>query len=492
MLEEENMASPPTDVDVTTVHVDDIDDAFDGLPDDRGGDETTTYDIDDFSVLTGDDATKFREVALQHEEFESLKRYCESRYDATIDVDDPAVLEHPHLTAPHSVIFTSEPRPDKNDSWSVDIQVFVSDGSVSQVVAFHEHKKREDLMEVRVIHLSDGGVTERVADQELRYELRGVRYHRSEREPHHRHLGRYRLSSGAAWGRPFWVLSGSAVEHRYDEPGRGDFRRRDGDATLGYQLGESLRVSVTGGAGQYRVGDGPDRDTRRWSANTDWSPGRFGAGASWGESRLELADGEERTREQRSLALRYSSGRSEYRVSYTEEITDFGIDPELAELERFLNDLRELAGVDGVLDLDLDSRVAFTESWRAVWRYSVPEGSTWRLGLRQQEIDRDFVLAGTGEGQVDRERSVDGSWTRPLASRTDAGLNGSLGRRESLEGVGRERDYWRIGARIGHDISPRTRASLGYQHRQDRVEQPGGSAERFRENRLTALVRITF
>lgn len=332
----------------------------------------------------------------------------------------------------------------------------------------------------------------RVADQELRYELRGVRYHRSEREPHHRHLGRYRLSSGAAWGRPFWVLSGSAVEHRYDEPGRGDFRRRDGDATLGYQLGESLRVSVTGGAGQYRVGDGPDRDTRRWSANTDWSPGRFGAGASWGESRLELADGEERTREQRSLALRYSSGRSEYRVSYTEEITDFGIDPELAELERFLNDLRELAGVDGVLDLDLDSRVAFTESWRAVWRYSVPEGSTWRLGVRQQEIDRDFVLAGTGEGQVDRERSVDGSWTRPLASRTDAGLNGSLGRRESLEGVGRERDYWRVGARIGHDISPRTRASLGYQHRQDRVEQPGGSAERFRENRLTALVRITF
>lgn len=326
------------------------------------------------------------------------------------------------------------------------------------------------------------------AEQETRYVYEQMRYHRSARQPAHAHRLSYQLASGSAFNRPFWSLQATGNENRYDDPQRQPVSRLDGTASAGYRFGRSLRLSASAGAGEYRVDEGPRQDSSNWSINAGWAPGsNTQLSGSWGKSNMEVRD-RETHREQRSLEINHQTPRMTYGLSYREEITDFGIDPQQQAMLDLLDEIRQPGG--DVPALQVDDRVAFTETWQARWSYQWSY-NTLRLTFRQREVDRSRVLADPDAEQVDLVRGVNASWSRPLGARSEVNWRSGYNRHQALAGAGDRLDEWRTALRLSREIGRRSRASMEYSHHFSRREPPQAEDIERRENRLSVLFTMT-
>ncbi|MCG5532258.1 TIGR03016 family PEP-CTERM system-associated outer membrane protein [Halorhodospira sp. 9621] len=376
----------------------------------------------------------------------------------------------------------------------------------------------------------------RFADQEVRYVFDEARYHRSEREPQQVHRARYRLDSGPMFGRTFWQLSSERTWDRFDDPARAKVDRFFNEATLGYQVTPSLRMSVSGGDGWNRVEDQPRVDTQSWRVNADWgitrntqlqgSYGQFKDEIDFeDEVNLELIERTDR-REQRSLSLVHQAPRSTWRLSYEEARTD-GLDRSLGAVgaEDFPFDVLEY-------DFRENERTTFSETWRGSWDYETGP-NTFRLQISRRKTDQDFDLesealstritevgGGVSEIQqefleieeaadvVDRDWRVTGSWGWAFGARTQANLRATLRRvegstrrvrvetedgEESLEvdEVEEQTDEWRVSLGLSRSIGRRTSGDLDFSHRQSR-EQEDDDSDRRRENRISARLTMEF
>ena len=330
----------------------------------------------------------------------------------------------------------------------------------------------------------------RFADQEARYVFDEARYHRSEREPQQVHRARYRLDSGPMFGRTFWQLSSERTWDRFDDPERPKVDRFFNEATLGYQVTPSLRMSVSGGDGWNRVEDQPRIDTQSWRVNADWGITRnTQLQGSYGQFKDEVEDADRvNRREQRSLSLSHQAPRSNYRLSYAEARTDGAarvLDPELTALDVSSGDVEDLL-VD-------DERITFSETWRASWDFSTGP-NTFRIELSQRDTDQEFEVGDVpGEDSVERDRRATGSWRWAFGARTDANLRGTLRRAEGTDTADQDRqtDEWRLSLGLSRSIGRRTSGDLDFSHRQSRQQEDEDDTRR-RENRISARMTMEF
>lgn len=158
------MDDPLDDIAVATVEVDTVEAATEGLPGADISEDIAPSRVDELTLLSGDDAAAFLDLAVRDPSFETVKEYCESRYDAEFDVDSPKVLHHPYLPVSHSVVFTARPETEgPNGSTTLTIAAYVDGETVSQVAGFREREDGDQRTEIRVILPTESGITERVA-----------------------------------------------------------------------------------------------------------------------------------------------------------------------------------------------------------------------------------------------------------------------------------------------------------------------------------------
>ena len=370
----------------------------------------------------------------------------------------------------------------------------------------------------------------RFADHELRYVFDEARYHRSDREPQQVHRARYRLDSGPMFGRTFWQLSSERTWDRFDDPARAKVDRFFNEATLGYQVTPSLRMSVSGGDGWNRVEDQPRVDTQSWRVNADWGITRnTQLQGSYGEFKDEIDDIDETNRrDQRSLSLTHQAPRSTWRLSYSESRTDGLSRASTSDAFRQIDFVEEVEFFEQIED----ERLTFTEIWRGSWDYSTGP-NTFRIQISRRKTDQDFELESEAirartieiDGEVeedeifldteritdvvDRDWSVTGSWSWAFGARTQANLRGTLRRvegstrrvevesqndQESFDLVEQERetDEWRVSLGLSRSIGRRTSGNLDFSHRQSRQQVDDQDDIRRRENRISARLTMEF
>jgi hypothetical protein len=157
----------PSDLDITTVCKDDIEDAVEGLPGYVDGESNADFALDELSVLTGEKATSLLELAGSDPIFKKLKNYCESRFDAKILENNANIFEHSYLEADNSAHFiatiTNNENADETEE-TLNVIVFIKNGEVLDVVAIHEHNKHENITEIRVIRCTEDGFKEYVVE----------------------------------------------------------------------------------------------------------------------------------------------------------------------------------------------------------------------------------------------------------------------------------------------------------------------------------------
>lgn len=162
-----DVVESPSDLDITIVPKNDIEDAIEGLPGNVGGETNGEVAPDELSVLTGEEATSLLELVGSDPVFKKIKDYCESKFDAEFPDNNIKTLEHNHLKANYSTHFIANINNNKNNGSvreNLNIVAYITDDEVLGVVAFHEHNKHEDITEIRVIRRTEDGFKEYVVE----------------------------------------------------------------------------------------------------------------------------------------------------------------------------------------------------------------------------------------------------------------------------------------------------------------------------------------
>lgn len=330
------------------------------------------------------------------------------------------------------------------------------------------------------------------ANQELRYTFDEIRNHRSDRSDSQGQRVDYTLDSGAAFNRPFWQLSASYQEERFDDGPTGEFG--EVGATAGYRFGRSLRVFGTAGQefNDFATTRREDDDTF-WEVGVGWAPTRL--------TSIEARYGERFFGENRSLSVNHRSRRATYRLSYSEGISstrrrggsDFlGLAEQLGLTVEELFDQFTLDEVNQLLsdrgfDEALTEGFFLTRNWRGSWAYDTGRS---RFGVNVFHTRRSSeTRTGTGLFEDNNQRTgINASWQWEYSPRTTTELRTGFTEVE-FQGDERKDEQTFIRASMSRSLGQDTSVRLSYRYQRRDSDE---AANEYQENSVIGTLTRTF